>query len=215
MVKGWCLRGSVILLVMCLTLGTKVYLSSWQEYRKAQDALARRDYHQAIVHLKRTILWYLPGNRYVEGATAKLWQLGLLAERQGNRELALEAYRSLRSGLYAVRSLYIPYREWIKRCDSKIASLMAAKGPTVEADKGKTFTQLRNQYLNLLRNDQAPDVVWSLVMEVGLLGWLSSTIFFILRSFGPEGELYGRRALFWGGLLLIFYILWVVGMVKA
>ncbi|MCK5504490.1 MAG: hypothetical protein KAJ10_04980 [Thermodesulfovibrionia bacterium] len=56
---------------------------------------------------------------------------------------------------------------------------------------------------------------WALACELGFLGWVGCTIGFIFRAFGDNDAFYGRRALFWGGLVVIFYALWVLGMVRA
>ncbi|MBE9504741.1 MAG: hypothetical protein IME96_11245 [Proteobacteria bacterium] len=56
---------------------------------------------------------------------------------------------------------------------------------------------------------------WALACELGFLGWVGCTIGFIFRAFGDKDAFYGRRALFWGSLVVIFYALWVLGMVRA
>lgn len=56
---------------------------------------------------------------------------------------------------------------------------------------------------------------WAIVCELGFLGWVSCAIGFIFRSFGENDEFFGRRAAFWGGLAVVFYGIWVLGMVNA
>ena len=203
----------VILVVLAVFL--KVYLSSRMEYRKAEAAFQQQDYHKAITHYERSIQWYTPASKYVAGAAQRLWQIGELTAGQGKSDLALEAYESLRSSFYAVRSFYTPYREWIDKCDEKIASLVAAKGPTVKRDIGKSYAQRRAEYLKLLKKDAAPDVTWSVLLEAGFIGWIGSTIAFIFQAFSRDGSFYNKKALFWGSLIIAFYALWIIGMLKA
>jgi hypothetical protein len=205
----------MVVIIALFAIFLKVYLSSRMEYRKAEAALQQQKYHKAITHYERSIQWYTPGSRYVSAAAQKMWQIGELAKNQGKDELALEAYESLRSSFYAVRSFYTPYREWIARCDEKIASLVAAKGPTVKRDIGKSYAQRKAEYLKLLKKDEAPNVVWSFVLEAGFIGWIGSTIAFIFQAFGRDGSFYNKRALFWGSLIIAFYALWIIGMLKA
>lgn len=205
----------LVVLLVLLAIFLKVYLSSRVEYRKAEAAFQEQDYHKAITHYERCIQWYTPASKYVADAAQKLWQIGELAEGQGKNDLALEAYESLRSSFYAVRSFYTPYREWIARCDEKIASLVAAKGPTVKRDIGKSYAQRKAEYLKLLKKDVAPNVAWSVLLEAGFVGWIGSTIAFIFQAFSREGGLHNKKALFWGSLIMAFYTLWIIGMLKA
>jgi hypothetical protein len=213
--KRWVISFGLVIFLIFLSLFLKVYLSSRMEYYQAQNAFQQREYHKAISHYTRSILWYTPFSKYVSISVAKLWQIGNLAETQNNIDLALEAYESLRSSLYGVRSFYTPYQEWINKCNQKISSLVAAKGPTVQRDKDKSYAQRKTKYLHLLEKDAAPDIVWSLILETGLIGWVGATIGFIFLAFSREGALHNRKALFWGSLIIIFYLLWIIGMLKA
>lgn len=56
---------------------------------------------------------------------------------------------------------------------------------------------------------------WAVICEAGFLGWVGCTIGFIFRAFGPGDVFYGRRAAFWGFLIIVFYALWVLAMMKA
>lgn len=56
---------------------------------------------------------------------------------------------------------------------------------------------------------------WALICEAGFFGWVGCTIGFIFRAFGPDDTFFGRRAAFWGSLVVVFYGLWVLGMMKA
>lgn len=56
---------------------------------------------------------------------------------------------------------------------------------------------------------------WAIACELGFIGWVGCAIGFIFRAFGEDDAFYGRRAFFWGGLVVLFYSLWVLGMIKA
>lgn len=206
---------SLVMGFVLLALYTKVYLSSQSEYRKAVEASQRQEVKTAITHYQRSIQWYAPLNRYVVDSAQGLWKIGQGAEGRGDGELALEAYRALRSGLLSTRSLYTPHAGWLERCNERIAVLEAAKRPTSKANQGKSFEERKAERLHLLRKTHAPDPFWSVVLEVGFLGWIGGAVGFIFQAITQEGRLHRRKALGWGGLIVICYALWVIGMAWA
>lgn len=56
---------------------------------------------------------------------------------------------------------------------------------------------------------------WALILELGFFGWITCTILFIFKAFDEAGNFYSRKALFWGLMIISFYAIWVVGLVKA
>lgn len=204
----------VIFLLLLLTF-LRVFVGSVSEFKQAEKALSRVDYEEAITHYVRSIHWYTPWNKYVARSVGRLWEIGNVAEDDNNDELALHSYRSLRSSLYAVRSFYTPYPEWIQRCDDEISSLTAKKKPYAKAHKEKTFEQRKADSIKILKKDYAPDMFWSIFLEIGFLGWVGSAVGFIFLVFTGEKGFDQRRALLWGGLIIAFYALWIVGMMMA
>jgi hypothetical protein len=56
---------------------------------------------------------------------------------------------------------------------------------------------------------------WALVLLVGLWGWIVSMLGFIFRTFPRQGIFEAGPALRWGGSVLFFFALWVVGLLAA
>lgn len=56
---------------------------------------------------------------------------------------------------------------------------------------------------------------WALICEIGLWGWIGAAMGLILNSFPIRGEFNKRPAIIWGGSLVLFYALWIVGMANA
>jgi len=67
---------------------------------------------------------YIPFHPMVEKSARQLWNIAESSERRGDINRALIAYRALRSSFYADRWLVTPGKEWIARCDTKIAALV-------------------------------------------------------------------------------------------
>jgi hypothetical protein len=188
----------------------RAFYGSMHAYQQAEVYLAKHQNIKAITFLDRSIHWYTPLNPYVSKSAQRLWEICTQADQQGDVQLALIAARTIRRGFWGVRSFYVPGKDWINRCDRKIASLMAKEfgGQKVNVD-----TALASS------TEQAPepDVFWTLILEVGLFGWIGSAIGFLMHGLtkGRTPELRSRPAMFWGIMIIIFYTLWIVGMVKA
>ncbi|MEI8355044.1 MAG: hypothetical protein WCG31_02935 [Deltaproteobacteria bacterium] len=97
------------------------------QFAKGEAALARMNYIEAIDGYAAAIHMYTPGSSLVQKSAVRIWSIGDCLERAGDSVLALVAYRALRSSFYAAKGLYTPGKEWISRCDEKIASLVKLK----------------------------------------------------------------------------------------
>lgn len=201
--------------IMLLMVIGKVYYRSMVEFNSGNAAFNKKDLNEAITHFQRSIHWYTPLNKYVANSAQKLWQIGEIAEARSNIKLALLAYRSLRSSFYAVRSFYTPYKEWINKCDEKISTLVASQETPFESEKKKGFEQRKAEALKILKTNNAPHVGWAIFLEIGFVGWITCTILFILKVFTGEKGFEGKKALFWGPFIILFYAMWIIGMLKA
>ena len=56
---------------------------------------------------------------------------------------------------------------------------------------------------------------WSVVVEIGFLGWVGSTITFIFKGIDSENRLVKKNALLFGALVVVFYALFVAGLINA
>lgn len=120
----------IIFTIMIAMIWGRTYYSQWQQFNIGEEALKKKNMREAITGYESAIHMYTPCSGMVKTSIERLWQIGEMFERQGQYDWALIAYRSLRSSLYAVRSLYTPYPEWIERCDKKIARIIAiTEGP--------------------------------------------------------------------------------------
>lgn len=122
-------------LVIALVAIILIWGNTWQrqrtQFKRGEAAQAAGDYIAAIAGYESAIHMYTPGSSLVERAAEKLWMLGEGFEQSGDPGRALLAYRALRSSFYAVHGLHTPGREWIARCDEKIAALVTAQAQGV------------------------------------------------------------------------------------
>ena len=56
---------------------------------------------------------------------------------------------------------------------------------------------------------------WALVTVIGFWGWVLATVWFIFRVFPARHIFVKRNALRCGGVILLFFIIWLLGMLNA
>jgi hypothetical protein len=188
----------------------RAFYGSIQSYHKGATHLEKHQYIEAITFFDRSIHWYTPFNPYVRKSAEHLWEIGLHAEQQGDIRLALIAFRTIRRGFYAARSFYSPGKDWINRCDTKIASLRAK-------ELGEAMMENTERPPPVKRNTPEPDIFWTLVLEIGFLGWIGCVIGFLIHSLteGQTPRLKSKPAILWGVMVLFFFTVWIVGMMRA
>ena len=200
-----------VLLFLAAVLVVKVTSNARQEFAVGEEAYIRGAYNVAITHYARAIKWYTPFSTTVRHAVEHLWQLGTEAERRGDWHLALEAYQALRASLYAVQSFYIPYQSWIPKSEERIAPLLAKTkaGEEPNADK---LAQDTARFAMQLQRHVGPHLGWSMLVEIGFLGWVGATVGLIWYVVDEAGHFARRQGLLWGSLIAAFFALWLIGM---
>ena len=215
MMSGYFKRVSLILGLMVVALilvWSRALLGSIQAYHKGETFLEGRQYVRAITFFDRSIHWYTPFNPFVEKSAERLWEIGDQAEKEGDIQLALIAYRTIRNGFYGASHFVIPGKGWIKKSEEKIGSLMKKKGEEVSEDSAS----LKEALIQEQRNT-SPAVLWTIVLEIGFLGWIGSVIGFIMFRLRHKKE-DGYRAssdFLWLIPTACFFGLWIIGMMKA
>jgi hypothetical protein len=188
----------------------RAFYGSMHAYHQGEGYFEKHQPMKAITFFDRSVHWYTPYNPYVSKSAQRLWEICAQAEQQGDMQLALIAARTIRRGFLGVRSFSVTGKDWISKCDGKIASLMA-KGSGGRDVNGNTARSFSKQQV------PEPDVFWTLIVEVGLFGWIGSAIGFLVHGLtkGQTAKLRSRPAMFWAIMIIIFYTLWIIGMVKA
>lgn len=118
------LNGSIIL-VLCLLL---FFIGTWwrlnSQFALGEEAYNKGDFSGAVAGYESALHLYIPYNKKIDRASEKLWSIGEANEKLGDINRSLIAYRALRSSFYADHWFVTPGKEWIKRCDAKIAALV-------------------------------------------------------------------------------------------
>ncbi len=192
----------------------RAFYGSIRAYQKGETYLEEKQYIRAVTFFDRSIHWYTPFNPYVRKSAERLWGIGEQAEKQGDIQLALIAFRTIRRGFYGASHFRTPGMAWIKKSERKISALLGTEERERKVS-GNSAT-LREE---LLRNQKStsPLILWTIVLEIGFLGWIGSVVGFIMFGLRPENEGRNRASsnFLWIILAVVFFILWIVGMMKA
>ena len=124
--------------------------------------------------------------------------------------LALEAYQSLRSSLYAVQSFYIPYHSWIPKSEERIAPLLAK---TKLAQSHRRTGSHKTPPASPCSSNGMEAHIWAgRPGRSGLPRLGRSGLGLIWYVVDARGNFAPRRGVLWGSLLAVFFALWLIGM---
>jgi tetratricopeptide (TPR) repeat protein len=117
-------NGIVIIMVSLVMFFASTWWRLNSQFNRGEAAFLRGDFTAAVAGFESALHMYIPFHPTIDRAAEKLWQIGEINERQGDVNRALISYRALRSSFYADHWLVTPGRDWIEKCDKKIASLI-------------------------------------------------------------------------------------------
>lgn len=198
------------ILVLFLTMTARSVLEARAEEARARVALAAGDVDGAIIRLRASARWYAPFNVYASDALAELERLAGAAEKKGERDRALFAWRSIHASIHATRSFYMPHTERLARADERIAALMAAE-PAVPVEGSRSPAERKADYLALLAPPE-PRLFGVLLAMAGFVTWVGSATAFLTWGVDSEGRVlrrFGRRSV---ACLLLGWIMFAVGL---
>jgi hypothetical protein len=204
---------TILIVIFLFMVWARVFYGSMQAYQKGESYIKKGQYIRAITFLDRSMHWYAPLNSYVERSAQRLWEIGRYAQKNGDIRLSLIAVRTIKRGFLSARSFYTPGKGWIEKCNLRIQELVRIEGGQESNEKeGKLVDTMFKE-----SEGKPPDVVWSVILLIGLLGWVGSVLTFIMARFHVSQE--GTRISFssckWMFFGIFFFTAWIVGMVNA
>ena len=201
------LKAASVAILLLLVLWGRVFYGSMQDYKTGETFLKENQTIRAITYFDRSLHWYALLNPYMERSAERLWEIGEKAEKEGDRRMARIAFESIRNACYGTSHFFTPREEWIEKAESRIKKLEGEKAH-------KTDGQVE---VGHPKKNPHPRVGWSVSVVVGFLGWVASSVGFIVFAFRKDRR--GGSAFFkgvvWVCLILAFAALWVAGMVMA
>jgi len=125
---------TITVFLMITLVWINVYHRGSRHFQDGERFLKEDKLIQAVTSFESSAHAYTPFNSNVRISLDRLWEIGeALEQKHSDPTYPLVAYRSLRSSIYAVRSFYMPYKEWIPKCDEKISYLVSIQKEQIEA----------------------------------------------------------------------------------
>jgi hypothetical protein len=208
-------KGLIIVLALTGILWARALYLQDSHLTAAEGYFRESNWKFAIREYDTAMHFYAPLSPYQGKAAGRLWKIGEMFEAQGEHDRARLAFSSIRSSLYASRSLYTPGKDWIDKCDEKIASLnvkIALKEGSLKAQEADAE---RAKVLQALRSYRAPDVLWSFLAVAGFFSWAGSVVFIIFKGFSAAGDMRNRYAIYGILSFVLAFSLWVMALLKA
>ena len=203
-----------ILLVVLIVLGAKVAVAGRAELDEGLRAEAAGELDAAIAHHRRAVRWFLPVAPWADTALERLLAIGAAAEEDGDPALALSAYRSVRAGVMAGRSLWIPHGEVLRRADERIAQLMAA-GDVPPSDARLDAEGREARYLELLEEDRDPALGWALLALLGFGLWIAGAYGVFTRALDRDDRFVETELRTWGTVFVLGFGCFALGLALA
>ncbi len=203
-----------VVAVVLAVLAARVVATSRAELAEARLAEEHGERAVAVAHYRRAARMDAPFSPYSAEALERLADLGSEAEDEGDVELALSAWRSIRAATLGSRSFYVPHAESLREADEHIARLMAAQPPPA-MDARLSVEEREAAHLALLEAEVGPRPLASLVAIVGLVTWIAAAFLFATRALADGDALVPREARRWAGVFVLGLGMFVVGLAWA
>jgi len=200
--------------VALVMVWVRAFFGSMRAYQRAEAHLVENQQIKAITFFDRSIHWYTPLNPYVQRSAERLWQISMEAEQKGDIHLALIATRTIRRGFYSAKSFYTPGKYWIRKSDLRIKELIGLE----RSSRGLPSFSPEDAAKSPERQKAKPiSTFWRIIVAIGFLGWIGSTLGLIIFAWKDDqrATFLNSRGWRWGSTALIFFALWIIGMVKA
>ena len=175
---------TILIVIFLIMVWARAFYGSMQAYQKGELYLKEGQYIKAITFFDRSMHWYAPLNPYVRKSAQHLWKISKTSRKNGDIRLSLIAVRTIKRGYLAARSFYSPGRKWIEKCDLRIQELLMIEEGRKSSEKEGGLADSMFKETEV----KAPHVMWSIVLLIGLLGWIGSVLIFIMSRFQVSQE---------------------------
>ncbi len=184
------------------------------EIAASSTALQQGDLREATTRARRAAGWYAPGAPHVRVAYERLVAIATAAEGHGDRDLALLAWRGIRTAAIESRWLVTPHETELDRANRAIARIESA-APRPPGTRTEPPQRIEQQQLNALLRDEAPRVPWVVALVLAFFAWAGGLAWAVQRmARAPEGRtLAHARVGFFVALAGI--AVWVVALFRA
>jgi hypothetical protein len=208
-------RASLVIAALLVLLAVRVLVGAQDELRRAEQLRAAGDVDAAVVHYRRAARLYVPAGPHVGEALGALASIAREAESAGASARALAAWRSVHAAILASRSFYVPHEAALAEADARIAALVAAEPPAVDAARpvGVREAAYRRALTRAAAADPSRLAVF--VLLAGFAGWVGGALALLLRGFDSESRVRMPEVRRSGLVMLVGFVGFVAGLAFA
>jgi hypothetical protein len=193
---------------------TRVVWAGEGELAASTEALQKGDLREATTRARRAAGWYAPGAPHVRVAYERLVAIATAAEGHGDRDLALLAWRGLRTAAIETRWIVTPHEKELDRANRAIARIEAA-APRPPGTRTEPPQRIEQRQIDALLRDEAPRVPWVILLVASFFLWAGGAAWTVRSaSLADAGQALSRAR---PGLLVALtgVALWVLALVRA
>jgi hypothetical protein len=195
-------------------LTARVMWTGEAEIAASTEALRSGDAQEAVVRARRAAGWYAPGAPHVRVAYERLSAMATAAEGLGDRDLALLAWRGIRTAAIETRWLVTPHKADLDRANRAIARLEAA-APRPMGTRNESPQRIEERQYEALLRDEAPRVPWVVALLVAFVAWAGGATWAARRAIDAAGAIDMKRARLGAAVALGGVLLWVIALWRA
>lgn len=182
-VVRWVGRIVAILIVLMISVGTRVLISGHTDLRIARQAQEANLPSTAVDYYSRAARWYFPvGGAHVEAREA-LVRIAEDAEARQDLDFAVRVWRELRSAILATRWLYTPSAEMLGLANRQIAQGVSK----MSVDQRDPLSD-EKAHLVLLERTNMPSPIMAGLASILFVMWLVVTATGTWFSVSGEGK---------------------------
>lgn len=170
---------AAVLACMLAVITLRLSLDQWQGYSSGIRSLKAGDRKDAVMYFDRVLDAHIPFSPFEKKAEAQLLALASEYEKEGEPDLALLCYETIRTSRYLARHFFVPDSRDILFLDNKIASIKAAS--LVKNGMVKDFRQGYDQQMGIMSKDYSPSVFWSFIAVVSFWVYLGFIVLWIFK----------------------------------
>lgn len=184
------------------------------EITESSAALRRGDAQDAVVHARRAAGFYAPGAPHVRVAYERLVTIATAAEGLGDRDLALLAWRGVRTASTETRSFYVPHAADLDRANVAIARIEAA-APRPPGTRTEPPQRIEDKLRAALERDETPRTPWVFALLAGLVAWAGGAAFAVRGATTGVDRVEWSKAKLGALVALGGVIVWVLALWRA
>ncbi len=207
---------SILGIVGCVVgaITARVLWAGESEIAASTTALLQADLREAATRARRAAGWYAPGAPHVRVAYERLVAIATAAEGHGDRDLALLAWRGIRTAAIETRWIITPHESDLDRANRAIARIEAA-APRPPGTRTDSPQRIEQRQITALLRDEAPRVPWVVALVAAFVAWAGGAAWAVRRANrAPEGRAFARAR---PSILVALagMTLWVVALFRA